>query len=72
MAKQVKQTSRAEAIGRNVLAEIQGETLVLRIDLAADGHESKSGKSSVIGTTNGNVGIAGTDVKIGLNVYRPI
>lgn len=59
-------------IGRNVTAELMGDILILRCDLSEQGSESKSGKSSVVGTTNGNVPIAGTDVRVGLNIYRPL
>lgn len=62
-------------IGRNVTATIEGNMLVLRIDPAADGTLSASGKNSVISTTSGNVGLAlpglPAGLKIGLNVYKP-
>jgi len=72
MAKQAKAPVNGMSLGRNVNGEMQGNTLVLRIDLSQPGTESKSGKSEVIGSTNGNVGVPGTDVKVGLNVYRSV
>ena len=30
-----------------------------------------SGKSDILATTNGNVSIPGTDLKMGLNLYSP-
>jgi hypothetical protein len=72
MAKQVKAPVNGMVLGRNVNGEMHGNVLTLRIDLSQPGQESKSGKSEVIGSTNGNVGIPGTDVKVGLNVYRSV
>lgn len=70
MAKQVK--LQGETIGRNVTASMDGSVLVIRVDTNGEGSTSKSGKSSVIGSTNGNVDVPGSDLKIGLNVYRPL
>jgi hypothetical protein len=72
MAKAVKARLNGELIGRNVTAAMEGAVLVIRVDTAVDGKESKSGKSSVIGSTEGNVPVPHTDLKIGLNVYRPV
>jgi hypothetical protein len=66
MAKQL------QGIGRNVQSELDGTTLILRIDLAADAPPSKSGKSLLVASTGGgaNLGdVAGT--KVNLSVYRP-
>jgi hypothetical protein len=42
------------------------------VDLSKDFGESKSGKSVVIATTEGNTSVPDTeDVKIGLNIYKP-
>lgn len=54
---------------RNVKTEIIGGKLVLTIDLTAEGTISNSGKSIVIGSTEGNISVG--DVKVGLNVYKP-
>lgn len=50
--------------------EIDGETLVIRVPLNVAGSDSKSGKSRVLDSTNGFVGLAtGMGmVKVGLNV----
>jgi hypothetical protein len=60
-------------IGNNVKAEVNGDTLTLTIDLSVDGTESKSGKSTVLGTTQGNkkVPYGDGEVTIGVNVYKP-
>jgi len=43
-----------EKIGRNVVAAKVGNELVIKIDLTKDAVPSKSGKTNVLGTTNGN------------------
>lgn len=71
MATKAKAGLQGDLIGRNVTMEMQGDILVIRCDTSAAGTESKSGKSEVIGSTNGNVAVQGTDLKIGVNLYRP-
>jgi hypothetical protein len=57
---------------QNVTMKVEGRELVLRINLDADLGPSKSGKTTVIATTNGNQPIPGCPVAtfIGVNVYR--
>jgi hypothetical protein len=56
----------------NVEFQVQGDRLVITVDLSQELGESSSGKSVIIASTGGNVGIPGwEDVKVGLNVYRP-
>ena len=56
----------------NVQMEVQGETLVVRVDLTKEYGLSSSGKSVIIASTGGNGAVIGREeVKIGLNVYRP-
>ena len=55
---------------RNVDMKVSGEILTITIDLAAQTTVSSSGKSLVIGTTEGNVSVPDRpDIKVGLNVY---
>ena len=57
---------------QNVEFQVQGDTLLIRVDLRQELGESASGKSVIIGTTGGNVAVPGyEDIKVGLNVYRP-
>ena len=56
----------------NVVMRIEGEKLIIEIDLSVKGKPSKSGKSVVIATTRGNAQIPERDELIGLNVYRPV
>jgi hypothetical protein len=56
----------------NVHMEVQGNLLVMTIDLSQTMGVSASGKSEIIATTGGNVSLPGYDeIKIGVNVYRP-
>jgi len=56
----------------NIQMEVQGETLVIRVDLRKEYGLSGSGKSVIIASTGGNIAVPGQEqVKIGLNVYRP-
>ncbi len=56
----------------NVEFEVQGDRLVITVDLSQELGESSSGKSVIIASTGGNVSIPGwEEVKVGLNVYRP-
>jgi len=51
---------------------IKGQTMIIEIDLSAEGELSKSGKSCVISSTRGNKKIqtpAG-EIVVGLNVYK--
>ena len=57
-------------MARNVEMKVEENKLVITVDLAAEGKVSSSGKSLVIGSTEGNVSVPGKEnVKVGLNVY---
>ena len=56
---------------KNIQIEVRDSKAVITIDLKAEQGASKTGKSLVIGTTEGNVTIPGTDIKLGVNCYRP-
>lgn len=55
---------------KNVEIKIEGNQAIIKIDLSKEFGLSKSGKSQVIATSEGNVSIGFEDVKMGLNVYR--
>ena len=56
---------------KNVTMKVEGSKLVIEVDLSQDLGPSKSGKTVLIASSEGNVSIPGReDVKIGLNVYR--
>lgn len=68
-----REVSMTAVIGDNVQAEVQDGLLVLTIDLSQTFGLSGSGKSVIIASTGGNVSLPGVgEVKIGLNVYRPV
>lgn len=56
---------------KNVKTTIEGSKLLIEVDLAQPGEVSKSGKSIVIASTEGNMPLGQDDIKIGLNVYKP-
>jgi hypothetical protein len=61
-----------ELMAKNIETKVQGEKLVITIDLTKNFGLSGSGKSLIIASTEGNISVPGREeVKIGLNVYRP-
>ena len=58
--------------GVGVKYSVNGSKLTIEIDTSKNFGTSKSGKSTIIASTQGNVTLLGTDnVKMGLNIYRP-
>ncbi|MDI6854799.1 MAG: hypothetical protein QME75_14500 [Deltaproteobacteria bacterium] len=56
---------------KNVDMTVDGKDLVIRVDLSKSFGPSKSGKTIIIATTEGNVGVPGHEnVKVGLNIYK--
>jgi hypothetical protein len=56
---------------KNVELVVSGDVLHIKINLKAPTAESKSGKSLVIGTTEGNVSVPGhPEIKLGINCYK--
>lgn len=59
------------SVGQNVEMELDGDILVIRVNVTKRYGESKSGKTTIIATTQGNKKVPGLDeVYIGLNVYE--
>jgi len=58
-------------INESITSEItpDGEVLTLTVKLNHPGEVSKSGKSMVHASTQGNIKIPDTDLVIGLNIY---
>lgn len=54
----------------NIKTKVEKNKLTIEIDLSAKGVLSKSRKSLVIATTEGNQKVDGADVVLGLNCYR--
>ena len=55
---------------KNVEMTVDGETLIIQVDLSKNFGPSKSGKTIMIASTEGNVSDPEREEKIGLNVYR--
>jgi hypothetical protein len=56
----------------NVTTKVTGNKLVIEVDLDQEHGISSSGKSMIIASSQGNQGIGKDDIKIGLNVYKPV
>jgi len=56
---------------KNVDMKLNGNQLVITVDITKEFGPSKSGKSITIASTEGNVSIPDNEeIKIGLNIYR--
>ena len=55
---------------KNVEMNVEGTTLVIKVDMTKEFGPSASGKTIIIASTEGNQSVPGRDEKIGLNVYR--
>lgn len=57
---------------KNMKMTVEGNTLTIEIDLSQQGELSKSGKSIVVASSEGNKSVPGAEeYKIGLNIYKP-
>jgi len=58
------------AKGLNI--EVKGNILTITCDLSKKVGTSKSGNSTLYGTTSGNIDVPGKDgFKMGINIYKP-
>lgn len=56
---------------KNIVMKVEGKKLVIEIDLAKDFGFSKSGKSTIVASTLGNVSVPNNEnIKIGINCYK--
>ncbi len=55
---------------KNIEMTVEGNTLTIKVDLSKDFGKSKSGKTIIVASTEGNVSVPERDEKIGLNIYR--
>ena len=55
---------------KNVEMSVEGNILTLKVDLSKEFGPSSSGKTIIIGSTEGNVSVPDRDEKVGLNVYK--
>lgn len=55
---------------KNIETEVNGNVLTIKIDLSKTYGPSKTGKTIIIASTEGNQHISGTDAIIGINAYK--
>jgi hypothetical protein len=55
---------------KNVEMAVEGNILIIKVDLTKDFGPSSSKKSIIISSTEGNVFVPDRQEKVGLNVYR--
>lgn len=59
-------------MAKNVNMRVEGKKLIIEVEMDQDFGPSKSGKTRIIASTEGNISAPGDEeVKVGLNVYRP-
>ena len=56
-------------LGKNVTTNVDGDTLTITVNLSKSFGRSKSGKSTIIATSEGNQKL-NDDTYIGLNIYK--
>lgn len=56
-------------MAKNAVIKIEGKKMIITVDLSKEFGESKSGKTIIIATTEGNQAVA-DNTYVGLNVYR--
>ena len=55
---------------KNITTTVKGNKLTIEIDLSKIFGPSKSGKTIIVASTEGNQKVEGTDVVIGVNAYK--
>lgn len=55
---------------QNVKTTIKGSKLIIEVDISKDFGFSASGKTIMVASSKGNKPVEGTDVVLGLNLYK--
>jgi len=55
---------------KNVDMSVEGDILIIKVDLTKEFGPSSSGKTIIVGSTEGNAPVPGSDIKVGLNVFK--
>jgi len=55
---------------KNIKMSVNSDILTIEIDLKKDFGQSKSGKSIIVASTQGNTSVPDTDFKIGINCFK--
>ena len=57
---------------KNIQMQVEGDKLIIVVDLQQEFGLSSSGKSVTIASTEGNISLPNREeIKIGLNIYKP-
>ena len=58
---------------KNVVVRVEGNKLVLEVDLTQDFGKSTSGKTTIVASSEGNAPVPGhPGIQIGLNVFKKV
>lgn len=59
-------------VGKNVAMQMDGDELVIRVNVTKTFGKSKSGKTTIVATTEGNISLPEPheEIKMGLNIYK--
>ncbi len=68
--KKAKKTASTTKNMKNVELKTDGDILTITVDLSKDFGPSKSGKTIIVASTQGNKKVPGREERIGLNIYR--
>ncbi len=55
---------------RNIEMSLEKNELIIKVDLTKEYGKSKSGKTIIIASSQGNVPISDTGAYLGLNIYK--
>jgi hypothetical protein len=55
---------------KNVEMSVEGDLLTITVDLSKEFGPSKSGKTTIVASTEGNKSVPGRTEKVGLNIYK--
>ena len=63
----------ARGVGKNVMVAVEGSMLVIKVNLAEQHGNSKSGKSITVGSTGGIKKVPGfPELRYGVNVFQKL
>lgn len=66
-------SDQVRGVGKNVLVNVEGTTLHIRVNLAEQFGSSKSGKSITVGSTGGIQKVPGfPELRYGVNVFQKL
>lgn len=63
----------SKAVGKNVSYEVKDKKVIITVDLTKENGKSKSAKTIIVGTTQGNTKFVGPnddEYIMGVNVYK--